>query len=173
MPGRTVAAAYRAFIEPIEAALACLGPAKIVTSPGGQSSPNSEHAWNLNGPTGVMTFPGGRCFEAAMRYKYIEHDGGWRVTTLGYMYTFKVHGEELWVMHWHPDGRSHEQKPHLHLALPEDITRKAHFPVPRMTFEDAVAWVIESGVEPVRLDWKDVLEHSREIHIRYRTWHNG
>ncbi|WP_439593855.1 hypothetical protein [Microbacterium sp.] len=133
----------------------------------------AEHSWNLNGATGAMIFPNGICFEAAMRYRFMPATGGgFRVTTLSYLYSLKQLGEERFLMHWHPRGRSHETRPHLHLPLPGG-SDSAHYQSPRMTFEDAVQWVIQYGVTPARDDWREVLESSRSVHVRYRTWHGN
>ena len=157
-------------MDPLRAAVACLGPGKIVTSPGGMSDTKFDHSWTLNYPGSGMVFSGGFCFRASMSYRFVEHDEGWRVTTLEYIYELSCGDEFLWSSHWHPVGSSPETRPHLHVAIPGAGDENVHRPVGRMTFEDAVEWVIGSGVEPVRDDWEDVLTRSKEVHIRYRTW---
>lgn len=171
MPGRTPAEAYRAFIEPLQAAVACLGVGKIVTSSGGQSDTSREHSWTLNAPGKGMVFPGGYCFRASMKYRFIEHEQGWRVTTLEFIYSLSQADAELWAFHWHPVGDSHETRVHLHTAIPGAGDKHAHRPVGRVTFEDAVEWVILAGVKPAREDWETVLADSKAVHIRHRSWH--
>ncbi|MBP2422060.1 hypothetical protein [Microbacterium imperiale] len=171
MPGRTPAEAHRAFVEPLEAAVACLGLAKITFSNGGAYNVHKDHAWNLGRLGAGMVFPGGYCFRAAMKYRFVPHETGWRVTTLEYIYSLSVADEVLWAMHWHPVGDSHETRPHLHMAIPGAGGARAHRPVPRMTFEEAVEWVIESGIDPARDDWMDVLTKSKQLHVLHRTWH--
>ena len=174
MPGRTVYDAYRAFIDPIEAAVACLGQAKVVPSPGGMSNPNGDHSWNLGVIGGGMVFTNGYCFRAGMAYRYLAIDGGYRVTTLSYTYSLLKAGHELWAMHWHPDGVSDETRAHLHLNLEQGPDAKQHLPSGRMTFEDAVEWVIRSGVSPAREeDWQQILAQSKEVHVTHRTWHGA
>lgn len=170
MPGRTPAAAYRSFIEPLEAAIACLGPAKLVVSPGGRADTSREHSWSLNEPGTGMAFPGGYLFRAQMSYRFVEHEEGWRVTTLSYMYSLHLLGEECWAMHWHPNGMSSETGPHMHIGIPGVYDRKAHLASPRMTLETAVEWVIAAGIQPAREDWREILCASQAVHVEHRSW---
>lgn len=170
MPGRTPAEAFRAFMEPIEAAVACLGNAKVTTSPGGMTNTHVDHSWTLNGPGKAMVFKGGYCFRASMKYRFIEHEGGYRVTTLEYIYSLSCGEDELWDLHWHPVGSSPETRPHLHAAILGAGGKRAHRPTGRMTFEDAVEWVIASGVTPVREDWAEILSGSKAVHVQHRSW---
>lgn len=106
-----------------------------------------------------------------MKYRYVGHEVGWRVTTLEYIYSLSLADKELWALHWHPVGKSHEKRSHLHVGIPDAGDKHAHRPMPRMTFEDAVEWVIASDVEPARTDWQDILNKSKDVHIQHRTWH--
>lgn len=168
MPGRTPHEAFQAFIEPLEAAIACLGAANITVSAGGRSDASDRvHAWTLNGMTG-MAFTGGFYFTAQMNYRFAKVSRSeFRVTTVAYMYTLRRGGDELWSLHWHPDGNSPVKTPHIHLA---GVDPSGHFPVERMSLEQAVAWVIQSGVTPARDDWQQVLEDSHKLHVKYRSW---
>lgn len=170
MPGRTPPDAFRAFIEPLEAAVACLGNAKIAVSPGGRSDVHRDHSWTLNRPGQGMVFPGGYCFRASMKYRFVEHDEGWRVTTLEFIYSLSKADQDLWAIHWHPVGSSHETRPHLHLAIPDAGDKHVHRPISRLTFEDAVEWVISSGISPARDDWATILSGSKALHIAHRSW---
>ena len=85
------------------------------------------------------------------------------------MYSLTRSGEEIWAMHWHPDGNSDYSEPHLHIPA---IGGKSHLPAPRMTFEEAVLWTIRSGAEPARDDWETLLTSNYERHIQYRSWHS-
>lgn len=177
MPGRTPVEAVDAFLEPLKSAVSVLGAAKIVTSPGGRSTPGVDHAWSLNGETGYSS--GGWHFEAAMHYRIIRDGrpdfGPWRVTTRGYRYRLSVPpGEDVFRMHWHPTGRSNEQRPHMHLALAPSATvgdtLKEHFPSDRQTFEQAIRWAIGAGLAPARSDWQELLEQAERLHLQYRSW---
>lgn len=170
MPGRTPAEAYRAFIEPLEAAIACLGTAKVTRSHDGMR-PGGIRAWSLNGGSG-MALSGAMLFEASMHYEIVPFAAGWRVTTHAYMYGLLHRGEECFAIHWHPAGRSPHRGPHVHLPLEGargDI-RKQHLPTGRMTLEDAVAWAVAFGAAPVRDDWAEILDGSRALHVQHRSW---
>lgn len=163
---------------PLKQAVACLGPAKIVPSPGGRGTLNTTHAWTLNGFTG-MTFTGGWHLEAQMHYRFLLDDalesGPWRVTTEAYRYRLAMQGEDLFRIHWHPAGNSAVTYPHLHAALAggEKLANSldAHLRMPRMAFEDAIRWALELGVPASRPDWSNVLDSSVKGHLEHRSWH--
>lgn len=183
MPGRTPAEAVKAFLEPIEKALACVATAKI-TVPRGGLSPQVEqhHQWTINDGAGVELLTDGPdlFLFAAMYWKVItdERDGygPYRVKTLGYDYSL-VQGEntELWAIHWHPSGRSWEKHPHLHLgdallARTAPVSSKTHLFTGRMTFENAIRWAVDFGAEPLYDDWQDRLTLAETPHMLYRSW---
>ena len=130
----------------------------------------------------IRTRPGasGRLhFYAAMSWRLIQDDrdgyGPYRVTSTYYDYSLTVDEEELWALHWHPDGLSDVTYPHQHLgsrllALSSPMSSKAHLPTGRMTFESAVRWVIESGAAPACADWEDRLTLSEAPHLLFRSW---
>ena len=169
MPGRSPHDAFEAFIKPIQGAVSCLGTAKITTSSSRQK-PGAVRAWSLNKGNG-MALPGARLFRATMQYEVIQQDdSSWRVTTRAYMYTLLQEGEEVFSIQWHPDGKSDYDGPHLHLGRGPGKEKVDHLPTGRLTFEDAIEWVIQFGTPPARDDWQEVLAASKELHIRYRTW---
>jgi len=178
MPGRTPSDAFSAFIDPIAEAVSCLGQAKVVPSPGGRSEPDKVHAWALNASSG-MAFPGGWHFEAQMHYSLVQGaiSREWKVKTLGYRYRLALLGTHLWRIHWHPTVTSGYDLPHVHLnfdAAAGEIpveTMGLHHPTGRMTFEDAVEWVLNMGITPARGDFADVLAATRGTHVEHRTWH--
>jgi hypothetical protein len=81
-------------------------------------------------------------------------------------------GQELFVYHWHPDGLSDVDEPHLHIAR-EPFTLsasrpgrearslaidKAHFPTGHVTIPQVIRFLIRDlGVEPRVADWERVL----------------
>ena len=184
MPGRNPAAAVRAFLDPIQQAASVLGQCKVTPSPGGLSpSLNDGHSWSLNSGAGHQVVLGDHTpaiFDATMYWRVIEDErldyGPVRVTTTGYNYRLRLsNGAELWALHWHPTGVSPVDTPHLHLgsaALHADgpLTPAAHLGVSRMTFEQSIRWVIESGASPTREDWADRLVLSEAPHLLYRNW---
>lgn len=171
MPGRTPQEAFRAFIDPLIAATACIGTAKIVPSPGAQHLTDREHSWALNALGGGLVFKGGFCFKASMKFRYVEHEVGWRVTTLEYIYSLTVGDAEAWQMHWHPVGKSPEVRPHLHAAVGPAGTKRQHLPTSRMTYEDAIEWLIAQDIATPTTDkWADILGASKAVHVQYRSW---
>lgn len=184
MPGRTPADAVRAFLEPIQTALACVATAKITVKRGGLNPRLGElYEWSINNGGGAELLsdaPEDLTLFAAMYWKLIEDDrpeyGPYRITTLGYEYSL-VMGEatELWALHWHPAGQSWERRPHLHLGdvllTPQaPVTSKTHLPTGRMTFENAIRWAVDFGVMPLADDWTDRLALAETPHILHRTW---
>ncbi len=177
MPGRTPTDAVRAFLDPLEVAISCLGQAKITLSPGGKNTPDREHSWMLNGGNGYSR--SGWHFEAQMGYRIIRTNepdrGPWRVTTTAYRYRLAVPEHDLFRMHWHPAGNSPVDYPHLHAALgPERITEqalKAHLRTSRMTLEQAIRWSFEVGMPPACADWEERLDSAEKPHLERRSWH--
>ncbi len=97
MPGRTRTQAYHAFTDPIQAAVACLGPAKITGTPNCRhAEPGQVCQWTLNGDAG-MVWQHLR-FRARMSFAYVDRQTDadvptserWKVSTLGYMYQIAV-----------------------------------------------------------------------------------
>lgn len=163
-------------MEPIQRAASCLGPVKIITSPGGRTEPNRTHSWTLNAEKGVGLGNGWH-FEAQMHYRLLQRPVSreWRVTTEGYRYRLALHGTHLWRIHWHPTLTSDYHLPHVHLNLttpPGEVGTDLmgqHHPTGRMTFEDALEWVF-LNVPAKREDWRQVLEETRLAHIEHRSW---
>lgn len=170
MPGDSPYEATGAFLEPLQRALGCLGTCKISTTAQGRHKIHQTHAWTINGGTGLQIRPG--VFYATMDYEIVLSEspdaGKWRVSTRGYAYRLADNERRtLWAMHWHPVGRSPATFPHVHIPA---LNERGHFPTERMTFEHAVRWCIESGAEPKRDDWEQVLAESEGIHKLYRSW---
>lgn len=178
LPGRTPAEAVKAFLQPLQDALACVANAKISVSPGGYGA-GREHSWTPNRGDGVA-LDGGFHLDARMKYRIVEQAHAsaaerWRVTTLAYTYRLLDQAGELWVIHWHPDGPSPDRAPHLHLGTsllaPSGIvTRKSHIPTGRITFERVIRFAIECGAEPKHADWDQRLLLAEGPHLLYRSW---
>ena len=66
------------------------------------SNTHADHSWNLGPLGGGMVFPGGYCFKASMKYRFVPHPEGWRVTTLEYIYSLGLVDAQLWAMHCIP-----------------------------------------------------------------------
>jgi hypothetical protein len=193
MPGRKPAEAVQTFLEPLQLALSCVAHGKVTTRKGGYSPPvDAQQQWSLNDGdaatlkanrdfTGVK-LPGTLEFYAHMWWRVIRDErpgfGPYRVTTIGYDYSL-VCGEEgqteVWAMHWHPDSASEEVRPHVHLGdmllTPQSpICRSSHLLTGRMTFENAIRWLIEFGVQPIHENWEQRLREAEGPHLANRSW---
>jgi hypothetical protein len=76
---------------------------------------------------------------------------------------------------WHPGGRSPVTWPHLHLGAGAEVGRtelaSAHLPTGRVSIEEVLRLAItELGVEPLRDDWREVLERTQAAYETWRTW---
>lgn len=198
MPGRTPQEAYEAFEGPLRLALSCLGPCKILTSPGGRQVTQAAgrtrtHAWYLNGVDGRLELSAGsgrskRTFQLAamMRYRIIANeldDGsqdGFRITTRGYKYTvYAGDTREIISYHWHPQGNSPWKSPHMHngsaiLAPDGVITPKSHLPTGRISLEQVVRVIINDlQVPAARPTWDADLATTEGVFAIYRKWHSS
>lgn len=113
------------------------------------------------------------------QYKVVEdaENGPFRVTKRYYSYVIETQdAKEIVGYHWHPDGASPIQFPHLHLGPAariglEELSRKAHFPTGRVAFEDVVEFLIATfGVEPDRTLWQELLNKTKALFAKHKTW---
>lgn len=174
MPGRNPHEAVRNFIDPLSRAIGVLdGYAVLYLSKRGGYHQGEELAWVLNEGEG-MELPGVGMYFAEMGFKVVpadpaKHEGKFRVTTLRYRYKLRdPNGEDLWRVHWHPDGTSSYKDPHIHIR-PQ---LKVHLPTPRITFEQTIQWCIGLGA-PLSCsaqEARDKLAESEFAHTLYRSW---
>ncbi len=183
MPGRKPAEAVRAFLQPLQDALACVADGKLSARGGLSPRVGTPQQWSMNNGGGVELLSEdaeGLTFYASMYWEVIEDEhegyGPYRVTTRGYDHSL-VRGEatELWAMHWHPAGPSGEKLPHVHLGdvlfgEGSPVSSKNHLRTGRMTFETAIRWTIEFGAMPLHDDWEARLALAEAPHMLYRTW---
>jgi hypothetical protein len=177
VPGRNPQQAVAAFLDPFREALRVLdGVGKLSLSPKGGYRLGQRYSWQLNGAEGMDLGPVG-LFIASMEFEVVDADPGknefrhpYRVTTGSYHYKLRGRdGKDQWRIHWHPDGRSRVRVPHIH--RPPDL--KQHWPTGRMTFENAVAWCIESGAAVRGGDNQQARNQLAVIeapHLLYRSW---
>ena len=93
--------------------------------------------------------------------------GSWRVSTDGYVYeVLDRQAREIVSYHWHPAGRSPITVPHLHVGGHTgsvDLS-KAHLPTGRVSLVAVIRMTItEFGVEPLRDDWRAVLDRAETV----------
>lgn len=176
MPGRTPQDAIRAYIDPLQDAVSCLpGSGKIILGASKVKKPDDEGAWILNGEERGLHIPRLGRFQARQHFRLINADtarfglsvGKFRITTLSYLYSLQLDsGDHEIRWHWHPNGPSEEQRPHMHVSFGSS----AHLPCARHTFEDVVESCIELGGEAACEDWRGRLDKSRNLHTENRSW---
>ena len=183
MPGRTPHEAFSAFVNPLASALACIAKAKVEISPGGRDVMGVKHNLYITGRQNEGYLRLGRSgleLRARMYYAIIdeprEEYGPIRITTRGYDYSIRAtDGRAVLDFHWHPLGRSHETRPHLHIGsmqLRDDavLANKQHVLTGRVTFESVIRQLIDMGVEPQLGDWSRRLDEGEGPHVLYRSW---
>jgi len=184
MPGQTSFEAYNAFATPLEAALACVAVAKIQPSAGGKKVLHEDHRLYLTrqGDSDYVRLKGDPVLElrARMVYRLIEDPrpgyGPIRVTTRAYDYSLRrTTGEAVVDYHWHPEGDSHESRPHVHIGSAQlrgdgVIGNKHHLHTGRVTFESVIRTAVELGARPLHQDWMRRLHATEEPHIQHRSW---
>lgn len=120
-------------------------------------------------------------FRFRMHYELIKDErpgfGPFRATTKSYDYSLrKAGGASVLDYHWHPSGRSHEMRPHVHLGsaqLRPDavLSNKVHLLSGRATLESVLRTAIDLGARPLRDDRSDRLtERSRSRGRRRGRW---
>ncbi|MDC8970842.1 hypothetical protein [Mycobacterium marinum] len=185
MPGHTPYEAVQNYRDPIIRAIRTLNPqAYIAVGSRSDFQVGAEGYWRLVDEDGLRLTPkngsSSMRFMAEQRYKIIDCEPGkhepelgcFRVTTLMYAYELIVDRVKVWKMHWHPDGKSDEFRPHYHISGCEDqpFSVKDHLPSGRHTIEDAVEWCIRHGASPADGDWATVIAETKGVHVLHRSW---
>ena len=89
--------------------------------------------------------------------------GLWDAQTAAYEYRLSDESaREILAYHWHPEGPSQVQTPHLHLGPAAEVGRAAllaaHLPTGPVAIQEVLRLAVESfGVEILRRDWDQVL----------------
>lgn len=186
MPGHTPYEAVQNYRDPIIRALTTLNPTAFLI-PGRHSYNYQVGAagyWRLGDENDLRLTPAdsdrSMRFRAEQAYQIVECDpqrhepelGGYRVTTTMYAYELLVNDCMVWAMHWHPDGKSDEYRPHFHIAGCDDqpFSARDHLPSGRHTVEDAVEWCITHGAVPADANWADIIAETKGLHVLHRSW---
>ncbi len=177
MAGRNPAEAVANFIEPLQRAVSCVTPA-VLNVHGGYHLADVPHVVTL-GDGEPVRLRGPLALRATQHYRIVkasgEH-GPYKISTAGYLYALDdEQGREVLAYHWHPEGRGEEARPHLHLgdgaAVGHERIACAHLPTERISLEALLRCAIaDLGVEPLRSDWRDVLDRTQAIFETWRTW---
>ncbi len=114
----------------LQQAIACISTAVLSERP-----PSPTRTLFLAHP---ISSPHGRVTVRIQHAFVVIHDQSratrerWEARTAGYMYKLDgADGREILAYHWHPAGRSHKQRPHLHIGAGfgaiQPAWQKAHF----------------------------------------------
>ena len=114
--------------------------------------------------------PGGLSLRMVLHYRLADGSGAmgsWKVRTAAYYYSLDDSSDrEVISYHWHPQGRSPVQFPHLHIGPGAACKRAeiitAHFPTGRVSIPEFLQLAItDFRVEPLRSDWSTVFAEAR------------
>ena len=178
MAGRTPAEAVEAFLAPLRLAVSCVTPAVLNVS-GGYHATDRPHALVLgNGDPVKLAGESRLSLSLRQNYRIVEFEGPrgpWKVQTVAYAYRLDAPAGELIAYHWHPQGLSTVTSPHLHLGAGAELgfalLQGAHVPTGRIAIEDLLRLAIgELAVQPLRDDWREVLEGAQAGYEAWRTW---
>lgn len=178
MAGRTPHEAVREFVRPLQLALSCV--TSEVLRAGGYHVADEPHALTLERGLPVRLRGEGRLSLTLDHHFRIVEDPGargpYKCSTTSYLYGLDdPDGREVLSYQWHPGGRSPVTWPHLHLGAAAEVGRselaRAHLPTGRVSIEELLRLAItELGVEPLRDDWREVLERTQGAYETWRTW---
>lgn len=110
----------------------------------------------------------GLTLSMAEHFSLVQATDGWSAVRTAYFIELgQQDGGELLAFHWHPVGASRIRTPHLHVGVDVRIGSrwlpKIHVPTGAVALQDVLALCVEElEVEPIRDDWRGVLERSRE-----------
>jgi hypothetical protein len=164
--GRNPYQAVQDFRSSLQRAISCVTPSVIAVRSATGYGVGSEHALTLGVPEAVKLPGAGISLSVRAYARVVERDDGaapWRVDLASYFHTLRdAQGREVIAYHWHPEGRSPIDFPHLHLGAGSVVGReelqKAHIPTGRVELEDVLLMAIrEFGIRPRRDDWQEIL----------------
>jgi hypothetical protein len=169
VPGRDEKEAWRAFKEPIQRVTGCVDmTVRLIerTFEGGIRILSTDDKGIRFGDALIFSF--------SLRLEPVVTDGVWRMSTRRYdfMITQRTDPKKVvFAWHWHPASRqSRIVYPHLH--VPSALSHKTrHIPTGRVTLEDVVLFGFdELGVTPAHENAVSIVNETRELHKRHRSW---
>jgi hypothetical protein len=168
-------------VKPLERAVACVARTKLIVSPRGHNVGTSYTLFLPAGDPVELQGKSGLLLEVGLRYEIVEDtnidDGPYRVTTSWYQHSLsKADGAEIIGYHWHPNGRSHETRPHVHIGSSQlrsesILGKKSHVMTGRCSVEQVIRTAIQLGAIPDCADWSERLDQGHDIFVKYRSWH--
>jgi hypothetical protein len=179
LAGKSPAEAVTNFARPLQLAASCV-TRDVLDLHGGYHPSEAPHALTLGAEEPVRLRGAGElALSVTLHYRIVEASGArgpWKVSTVGYLYALDdAEGREILGYHWHPHGRGEITRPHLHLGAGAMVGREhlpsAHLPTGRVALEALLRCAIaDLGVEPLRSDWRDVLDAAEAGFETWRTW---
>jgi hypothetical protein len=182
MPGRTPPAAIKAFTQPLQLALSCIGSVHITLSQGALGAVGETHSWMLNDGSPI-SLGNGLFFSASMKFETLDRGQSegrrrYRISTREYIYEVMEPGSrQIISAHWHPLARnSRYTDPHWHvggvaLAKNRVYLDRAHIPSPRVSIEEFIRLMIEElGVVPRQEDWDKRLRKTHKAFAEHKSW---
>jgi hypothetical protein len=199
LAGKTPEEAVDAFVDRVRASLSCITAATAFASPGAADQPRSlalyAHGQDEPGKILLSTYGGRGDLYLKVAHSFpIRHlpddaiRGPYKVSSSFYQYIILDYGgNEVLTYDWHPTGKGANLAPHLHASAAGSIYlverdgsarlgRRTHFgsfhlPTGRVLLEDINHLLIdEFQVDPLRADWRAILDDNREAVKRGRTW---
>lgn len=177
MAGRTPAEAVNAYLGPLSRAVSCVTKGVLNVSPGGYVPEQEPHLLVFG--SGFEVLRGGFVLTLQQGYAIVPAEGErgpWKCSTTWYQYSLDdAERHEIVAYHWHPGGASDVRRPHLHLGAGAGVQHegvaRAHLPTGRVSIEDFLLLAIcDLGVEPLRQNWRDILEGARDVFEDWQTW---
>jgi len=172
LPARTPHGAIQAHLDPLNLIVSCISHTPILKTADGP-----QHAGHAGFPDDAAVPLRGqhrlslRIFHA---YEATGEATGWRTRTRAYLdHVYADDGREFIAFHWHPE-RGRFVLPHAHFGSLNDPLPmgKVHIPTGRTSLEAVVRLLIEElGVQPVRRDWRRMLDRTERTFIERRSWH--
>ena len=182
MAGETEAEAVQTFLDPLQQSISCVS-STVLNVRGGYFASNKPHVLTIGSGAPVrLSSEMGVALGGTILYRVVEAPGDhgpWKVSTAGYLYALEdLHRREYIGYHWHPESRSDETTPHLHvgpaICQEKHLLDKQHVPTGRISLEEVLRFAITAlDVKPLRPDWADILGHNQRAFERWRTWHGS
>ncbi len=166
MPAASPSEAAELHRANVARALSCVARSHVVSG-GAHLAPTQPRAIVLNDGDEVLlraSAPIG--ISVAEQFALIETADGWSARVLAYFYVLAQDRSEIMSYHWHPTGPSSVRTPHLHVGaeirVGERWLPKIHIPTGPIALQDLLILAIEElGVEPIRDDWRLILDQTR------------
>jgi hypothetical protein len=168
LPAGSAAEAAEGQRARIAQALSCLTRSHVISSGLHLPAVQPRAVVLSDGDAVALRGNAGLTLSVAEHFSLAQVTDGWSTVRTAYFIELGQRGgDELLAFHWHPVGASRVRTPHLHVGAEVRIGSrwlpKVHVPTGAVALQDVLTLCIEElEVEPIRDDWRVVLERSRE-----------